>query len=122
MTTLIQAIAQAVNRGVNFRDIENLFFKNNFTKVDSEDKYVIQFPYDRDCEKMTYRIQGQNVDISVETLEEFETISTDSMFFRQTRHNEYNVMLPKSVDVATVSQQYDSKTKTMTLNFEKVND
>lgn len=118
---------------INLDDIDKLFddvqdkMNYSFQKLKKQvkntfDKYVVTVNYDRDTEKLSYTVNGRQLTIIVETLEECQVEETESETSSCSKHNELSATLPQDVDPTNVSQKYDSEQKIMTFIFPKSTD
>ena len=118
---------------INLDDVDKLFddvqdkMNSSFQKLKKQvknafDKYVVTVNYDRDAEKLSYNVNGRQLTIIVETLEECQVEETESETSSCSKRNELSVTLPQDVDPTNVSQKYDSENKIMTFTFPKITD
>lgn len=118
---------------INLDDVDKLFddvqdkMNSSFQKLKKQvknafDKHVVTVDYDRDTEKLSYNVNGRQLTIIVETLEECQVEETESEISSCSKRNELSVTLPQDVDPTNVSQKYDSEQKIMTFTFPKMTD
>lgn len=90
------------------------FFKNQFNILAKKfknyvDKYVVTIPYDRNDETLQFKIDGQELTITVKTLDDVE---------RQEERTT-TITLPSDVDPTAMSHSYDKEEQKMRFVFKK---
>lgn len=128
LSTLRQAVddMQQAFAEVNTEDFEKKFdsLKENFNKEFEKlakkfkkigKKYVIEVPYDRDTQTLSYRINNESITITVETREETENGSFKSKTVTTTN-------IPEDVCVEKITQKYLKDEKKMLFILKRIED
>lgn len=95
-------------------EFENVFENkfDDFKKYvkDLTEKFIVEVPYDRDNETLTYSINGNVITVNVECCENSENSKKTTI----------TTTLPKNADIEHMKQTYSKEEKKMFFTFDKV--